>query len=93
MFAAMLAYTLLGCVFGGWVAGVAAGARAQLAALALAGIIVVFSLVNLIRMSGGLPWWWSVLAVLLTPPAVLLGASPRSVLLSLPNSRKFPIDK
>jgi peptidoglycan/LPS O-acetylase OafA/YrhL len=75
MLAAMLVYTLLGCALGGWVAGAIARARAQLAALVLAGMIVVFTIVNLIRMSGGLPWWWSILVVLLTTPAVLLGAS------------------
>ena len=78
MLAAMLFYTLIGCAFGGWVAALVEGARAKLAALVLAAVIIVFSIVNLIRMSGGLPWWWGILVVLLTAPAVLLGASLRA---------------
>jgi hypothetical protein len=93
MLAAMLFYTLLGCVLGGWVAAAVAGARAQLAARVLAGVIVVFTIINLIRMSGGLPWWWSVLALLLTAPAVLLGASPALPAVLPEKFLKFPIDK
>ena len=83
MLAAMLAYTLLGCALGGWVAGAVAGTRAKLAALVLAAVIVVFTIVNLVRMPAGLPLWWGALAVLLAAPAVTLGAR-------LPTGRRSP---
>lgn len=69
----ILLYTLLSCLFGGWITAAIARQKAMGASMALAALVMLMTIVNLTLIPNQLPVWWRLVCLILSGPAVVLG--------------------